>query len=102
MFVESACQCTAPIKGHARGDAEVREAFAPHSKRERVLEGLKPRQKSVGLDHDPRACRGGARLLEFADETIHIDRAALVQTPYADVGIDHHDGFNMSGQTLEQ
>ena len=29
-------------------------------------------------------------------------RAAFVETPDADVRIDHHDGFDMRGQPLEQ
>src|SRR5882724_13115778 len=55
MFVESTCQRVASIKGHAGGDAVVCEALAPDAARQRILEGLESRQKSVGLDHDPRA-----------------------------------------------
>src|SRR5258708_23303780 len=95
MFVERTCQCTAPIKGHAGCDAEVREALTADAARQRVLEGLESRQKSVGLYHDPRTGCGSAGSLEVADELIQIDAAALVKSAYADVRIDHHDGFDM-------
>src|ERR1700721_2598745 len=59
-------------------------------------------QKTVWVEHCPRAGRGGAGLLEFTDKPIHIDRAAVVEPAYADVRIDHHHGLDMSRQTLEQ
>src|SRR5882724_2434107 len=102
MFAERTCQGAAPVEGHAGGDTEVCEALTPDTERQRVLEGLESRQKSVGLNHDPRTDRGGAGLLEVADELIHIDRAAIAQPAYADVRIDHHDGFDMLRQMLEQ
>src|SRR5260370_37100385 len=102
MFSERTCQCAAPIKGYAGGDAEVCEALTPDTERQRVLEGLESRQKPVGLDHDPRAGRGCAGLLEVADALIHIDAPAIVKPAYAAGRIDHHDGFDMLRQTLQQ
>ena len=102
MFAERKRQRTATIKRHARSDAKIGETLTPDTKRQRVLEGLKSRQKSVGLDHDPWTGRGGTGLLEVADELIQIDRAAIVQPANADVRIDHHHGFDVSWQTLEQ
>src|SRR5208283_511983 len=102
MFAERADQRTAPIKGHAGRDAEIGETLAADTERERVLKGLKSCQKSVWLDHDPRAGRGGTGLLEIADEPVHIDGTALIQSAYANVRIDNHDGFDMSRQPLEQ
>jgi hypothetical protein len=41
-------------------------------------------------------------LLEVADESSQIDRAAVPQSPDTDVRIDHHDGLDMAGNTLQQ
>src|SRR5258708_16644070 len=63
---------------------------------------MESRKKSVRLDHGARTGRGGAGLLEVADELFHIDRAALVQPANADVRIDHHDDIDMLRQAPEQ
>src|SRR5580692_9554715 len=102
MFGERAHQGAAPVERHARGDAEVRKTLTPDAEGQRVLEGLESGQESVRLDHDPRTGRCGAGLLKVADEPIQIDGAALVEPADMDVRIDHHDGFYVRRQPLEQ
>src|SRR3981081_851924 len=103
MLVERAHQHTSFVEGYAaRGDAEVPETLASDSKGERIFEGLEAGEEAIGLDHDPRAGRDRAGLLEIADELLHIDGAAFVQAPDTDVRIDHHHRLDVHRQALEQ
>src|SRR3979409_1513317 len=103
MLVERAHQHTSFVEGYAaRGDAEVPETLASDSKGERIFERLEAGEEDSGLDHDPRAGRDRAGLLEIADELLHIDAAAFVQAPDADVRIDHHHRLDVRREALEQ
>ncbi len=102
MLLQRSLQRTAAIERNARGDAEVGEALAPDTESECVFESLKTGQKAVLLDHDAGAGSRSAGLLKVAHELLHIDRAPGVDAPDTNVRIDHHHGFDVRGQTLQQ
>src|SRR2546429_6701351 len=102
MLIERAFECVASINGHSGGDAVIGETAAPDHERQGVLKRLKPRQKPVRFDCDTWASGRRSRLLQIGDDTLEIDRAALMPTANLDVGIDDHYGLNGCRQRREQ
>src|SRR6202008_671725 len=83
-------------------DTEVAQALAADAKRQRIFKRLEAGEEAVRLDRDPRAGGRGTGLLEVADELLDVDRAAFIQAENPHVGIDHHHGFNVDGNALQQ
>ena len=102
MRVERPHQCVAPVNRYAGSDAVIGEARATDAERQRVLEGLEPRQKSIRINHDPRTHCGRARPLKVADRAVEIDAASLSRCADPDVRVDNHHGLDVLGKPQQE